>query len=74
MKLLAGLTWGEQQEPPIKHALKVRQSLSSGNFARFFKLQLQAPNMSGYLIHIFANKYRAIAIHQLLLSSPVSPL
>ena len=37
-------------------------ALASGNYGRFFKLYLQAPNMGVHLMDIFIEKHRIICL------------
>lgn len=53
---------------PIQHALKVRKALASGNFGRFFKLYTSAPNMGGYLMDVFIDKYRVLTLQKIVLA------
>jgi hypothetical protein len=46
----------------------VRKSLASGNYARFFKLYRTAPNMGGYLMDVFIEKYRVLALQKIALA------
>ncbi len=46
----------------------MRKSITTGNFARFFKLYRDAPNMSGYMIDIFIDKYRVLALQKMALA------
>lgn len=58
--MLKTLTFEEKMCEPIQHALKVREALASGNFGRFFKLYRVAPNMGGYLMDVFIERYRVM--------------
>lgn len=62
MRAMRQLTEAEKAEPCVSHALEVRKSLASGNYGRFFKLYLSAPNMSHYLMDIFIEKHRIICL------------
>lgn len=46
----------------------MRKALTSGNFGRFFKLYRDAPNMGGYMMDIFIEKYRILALQKLSLA------
>ena len=61
LKMLKKLTFEEKLCEPIQHALKVRKSLSTGNYGRFFKMFRTAPNMGAYLMDIFIEKHRVLA-------------
>ena len=60
--LLKHLTPVQKNDPAISHALKVRSSMATGNYHRFFKLYLDAPNMGGYLIDKFVDRERIAAL------------
>ncbi|CAO3677593.1 unnamed protein product [Umbelopsis ramanniana] len=60
--LLKHLTPVQKNDPAISHALKVRSSMATGNYHRFFKLYLDAPNMGGYLIDKFVERERIAAL------------
>lgn len=68
MRLLKTLSFEEKMCEPVQHALNVRKSLSTGNFGRFFKLYRDAPNMSGYMMDIFIDKYRVLALQKMALA------
>jgi hypothetical protein len=58
----------------VKHALEVRKSLACGNYARFFKLYLSAPNMGTYLMEIFIEKHRILCLQKLCFANQNSNL
>ncbi|EWC47240.1 hypothetical protein DRE_03359 [Drechslerella stenobrocha 248] len=60
--ILASLTSAEKQDRAILHALAVRGAVASGNFHRFFRLYLDAPNMGGYLMDSFIDRERLAAL------------
>lgn len=60
--LMRTLTPERKNDPAIAHALMVRSSMATGNYHRFFKLYLQAPNMGGYLMDKFMERERIIAL------------
>ncbi|KAK6531656.1 hypothetical protein TWF694_002833 [Orbilia ellipsospora] len=60
--ILASLTPAEKQDRAILHALAVRGAVASGNFHRFFRLYLDAPNMGGYLMDSFIDRQRLAAL------------
>jgi hypothetical protein len=60
--LLANLTHTDKQNPAIKHALQVRSVLAAGNYHRFFRLYLEAPNMGGYLMDSFIVRERMASL------------
>ncbi|ERT02510.1 hypothetical protein HMPREF1624_00809 [Sporothrix schenckii ATCC 58251] len=59
---MADLTADEKKEEPIRHALQVRSALALGNYHRFFQLYLATPNMGAYLMDMFANRERLVAM------------
>ena len=63
--MLKMLTADEKQEPPIEHAMKVRNAMSQGNYGRFFKLYREAPNMGASLIDVFIDKIRVLSLRNL---------
>ena len=65
MRMLKTLTVEEKKQEPIDHALKARNALVMGNFARFFKLYRVAPNKGGALIDVFIDKIRVLALQKL---------
>ncbi|TYJ52168.1 hypothetical protein B9479_007241 [Cryptococcus floricola] len=60
--LMAQLTDAEKLDPVIKHALDVHASLATSNYHRFFRLFLEAPNMSGYIMDHFVERERMSAL------------
>lgn len=60
--LLAELTPADQTQPWIKHALDVRSALALGNYHKFFRLYLDAPNMGSYLMDMFLERERLHAL------------
>ncbi|KAJ4291813.1 hypothetical protein N0V90_009708 [Kalmusia sp. IMI 367209] len=60
--LLAELTPADKIQPWIKHALDVRSSLALGNYHKFFRLYLDAPNMGSYLMDMFIERERLHAL------------
>ncbi|KAF3161421.1 hypothetical protein TWF106_006176 [Orbilia oligospora] len=60
--ILASLTPAEKEDRAILHALAVRSAVAGGNFHRFFKLYLDAPNMGGYLMDSFIDRERLAAL------------
>jgi hypothetical protein len=74
MRVMSQLTSEEKQEPCIAHALEVRKALASGNYGRFFKLYLSAPNMGTYLMEIFIDKHRILCLQKLSFANQNSNL
>ena len=60
--LLADLTPTEKENQFISHALSVRSAVGAGNYHRFFKLYLDAPNMGAYLMDSFIPRERLSAL------------
>lgn len=60
--VLADLTLADKQHPAVLHALKVRSSLATGNYHRFFELYDDPPNMGGYLMDMFVTRERVAAV------------
>ncbi|WVQ73547.1 hypothetical protein IAR50_003123 [Cryptococcus sp. DSM 104548] len=60
--LMAQLTDAEKLDPVVKHALDVHASLATSNYHRFFRLFLEAPNMSGYIMDHFVERERMSAL------------
>jgi len=59
---LAALTKEDREDECIQHAIKLRSAWSQGNYARFFRLYLGAPKMSGYLMDWFIDRERRAAL------------
>jgi hypothetical protein len=60
--LLAELTPADKGQDAVKHALDVRSSLALGNYHRFFRLYLAAPNMGAYMMDMFIERERLNAL------------
>lgn len=58
MTILKTLSIEEKNDECIKFALKMRSAWGLGNFHRYFKLYIQAPLMSGYLVDWFIERER----------------
>lgn len=63
--MLKTLTEEEKKQEPVEHALKVRNALVMGNYARFFKLYRVAPNKGKALIDVFIDKIRITCLQKL---------
>lgn len=59
---LAHITPADRQVPAVRHALDVRSALALGNYHRFFRLYLDAPNMGPYLMDKFIARERLAAL------------
>lgn len=60
--MLSELTPADKCQEFIKHALDVRSSLALGNYHKFFRLYLEAPNMGAYLMDMFIERERINAL------------
>jgi len=60
--ILADLTFADKQHAAIKHALEVRSAVASGNFHKLFRLYEDPPNMGGYLMDMFIDRERLVAL------------
>jgi len=60
--MLKTLTEDDKKQEAVDHALKVRNALVMGNYARFFKLYRVAPNHGKALIDVFIDKLRVLAL------------
>ena len=67
--VLADLTAAEKQHNAIWHALEARSALALGNYHRFFQLYLETPNMGAYLVDMFVNRERLVALSNICVSS-----
>jgi hypothetical protein len=61
-EILAELTSADKEKPPIKHALKVRAAVASGNYHKLFMLYHECPNMGPYLMDMFVTRERLSAL------------
>ncbi|XP_065066253.1 leukocyte receptor cluster member 8 homolog isoform X1 [Rhopilema esculentum] len=59
---LVSLSTELKQSQAVKHALALRSAWVLCNYHYFFQLYLTAPNMSGYLIDLFAERVRKQAL------------
>ncbi|RDD37094.1 Leukocyte receptor cluster member 8-like protein [Trichoplax sp. H2] len=60
--VLSLLSDSVKKESVIKYALAVRSAWELSNYHRFFKLYLKAPLMTGYLIDMFVDRERLLAL------------
>ena len=60
--VLADLTPAEKNDAAVKHALDSRSALALGNHHRFFQLYLDTPNMGAYLMDMFVERERLVAL------------
>ncbi|CAK8684986.1 unnamed protein product [Clavelina lepadiformis] len=64
--ILSIITTELRQDKAISHALAVRSAWAGGNFCKFFKLYVDAPNMGGYLMDKFAPRERKHAVEKIV--------
>ena len=60
--LLVNMTREQRANEAVSHALSVRKAMACSNYIRLFKLYLEAPNMSGYLMANFIERERIAAL------------
>lgn len=60
--VLVKLNAKQRLDPNIAHALSVRKAMACANYPRFFRLYMEAPNMSGYLMDSFVDRERISAL------------
>ncbi|RSH80372.1 uncharacterized protein EHS24_008948 [Apiotrichum porosum] len=60
--MLSQLTPEEKADSGVAHALEVARSLATSNYTKFFRLFLEAPAMSGYIMDHFVERERAQAL------------
>lgn len=65
-KAIASLTPKQSASDDIQFAAKVFRAWSSGNYLQFFRAYLDAPKMSGYLMDIYVQRERNIALRKLV--------
>ena len=63
--MLKTLTAEEKQTPAVAHALRIRNALVQGNYARFFKLYQESPGKAGALTDVFIDKIRTQCLQKL---------
>lgn len=51
---------------PVIHALQIRKALAQGNYACFFRLHAEAPNMGAYILDMFTDSVRVDAATNIL--------
>ncbi|KAI9199434.1 SAC3/GANP domain protein [Polychytrium aggregatum] len=59
---ISSLTDAQKASESVRHALAVRSSIAIGNYRQLFRLYLEAPNMSGYLMDQFIDRERIRAM------------
>ncbi|KAF1813276.1 SAC3/GANP family protein [Eremomyces bilateralis CBS 781.70] len=60
--VLAELTPAEKDDVSVKHALDVRSAIALGNYHKLFRLFIDPPNMSGYIMDRFIDRERVSAL------------
>lgn len=60
--VLVNLTPKQRLDSNIAHALSVRKAMACANYPRIFRLYMEAPNMSGYLMDNFVDRERISAL------------
>lgn len=63
-----------RSDPAVDHALAVRKAIAFGNYARFFELFADAPNMAPELMEYMVPKMRATAVRTMLKAYKPSPV
>ena len=66
--IMKKLTLKDKQSKCIKHALRVVSALDCNNYRVIFKEYKRAPNMSGYLMDLFIDRYRVFALQTMAVS------
>ncbi|XP_078169106.1 SAC3/GANP/Nin1/mts3/eIF-3 p25 family isoform X2 [Carex rostrata] len=59
---MAGLSIQSKQDDAVKHALKVRSAVSSGNYLLYFRLYKAAPNLNTCLMDLYVENIRFEAV------------
>jgi SAC3 family protein LENG8/THP3 len=72
LRVMREMTEEEKKDECIEHAMQVRSALARGNYVRFFKLYLDAPNMGKYLMDVFIEKHRILCLRSLCLANSPS--
>ena len=66
MKLIAQLTQVQKSDDDVKFAVNVFNAWCSRNYCQFFKLYLDAPKMSGYLMDSYVQRERNLSMKVML--------
>ena len=61
-KLMAKLTPEQRVEPAISHALGMREAMALSDYHNFFRLYKTAPNMGPYILDLFLDRMRLMAL------------
>ncbi|KAJ3669159.1 hypothetical protein LUZ60_011109 [Juncus effusus] len=59
---MSRLSIESKEDEAVKHALKVRSAVSSGNYVLFFRLYKSAPNLNTSLMDLYVEKMRFEAV------------
>jgi len=74
-RMLMELSPAQKASPNVRHALDVRGALALNNYHRFFVLLHRAPDMGRYLMAMFADTQRMLALKAMTRAyRPVLPL
>ncbi|XP_054717222.1 leukocyte receptor cluster member 8 homolog [Uloborus diversus] len=66
--ILAELATDEKKDKVVSHALKITKAWSNNNYHRFFRLYLNAPKMSSFIIDWFIERIRKTALKAIIKS------
>lgn len=66
MKLVLGLDAAQKAASDVMFGVRVLEAWCSGNYYRFFRLYLEAPKMSGYLMDTYVQRERTEALKKLI--------
>ncbi|KAK4778301.1 hypothetical protein SAY87_018488 [Trapa incisa] len=62
LSLMSRLPSVAKEDKAVKHALAVRAAVTAGNYIMFFKLYKKAPNLNSYLMDLYVDKMRYMAV------------
>lgn len=63
---MAKLTTEERANDAISHALGMREALALSNYHAFFQLYQTAPNMAPYILDLFVDRQRLLALRTMV--------
>lgn len=72
--ILKKLTLKDKQTKCVQHSLQIVKALSDDNFYSFFRLYKKAPNMGAYLIDLFIDRLRVLALQTISVTLYISIL